>query len=177
MASFKVHTCLIQPGKNQSSPTPINGQELAGDDALFDLLGRIFHSPRDPRDFDVVFRKSADGKQQNEVRNAIIAYQQTQNIETAIKIALRLQASTDRRSGNGLLFLMTGQHATKYRTVISRFPANEGILAEVREEGLDVAFLEQVFIRQLSAYKSILLEDIDPPNQYWGGSCDRSSGG
>jgi hypothetical protein len=177
MTAFKAHTCLVHPGRQTSSVVKIIGKELAGDGPLHDLLAKIFHAAPESRDFEVTFRKSSDGKQSNPVRDLIIAYQSTPSLETARKIAERLQGATDRRSGTGLLFLMTGQHATKFRTVLSRFPANEGILAQSSDSGFDVEFLEQVFIRQLSAYKALRLDDVDPSNAYWSGfATDRQAG-
>lgn len=177
MTTFKAHTCLVHPGRNTSPVTGIIGKELTGDGALLDLLAKIFHASPEDRDFEVTFRKSEDGQQTNPVRDLIIAYQSSPSLESAQMIAERLQGATDRRSGTGLLFLMTGQHATKFRTVLSRFPANEGILAQSGATGFDVEFLEQVFIRQLSAYKALRLDDIDPVNAYWSGfATDRQAG-
>lgn len=108
----------------------------------------------------------------------MIALASAPKLSNAKKLATRLRDVTDKRSGIGLLFVMTGQHGSKKRTVLSRFPANEAILAEIDDSGLEVELLEQVFIRQLSAYKSILLEDADPPNSYWTGfATDRQAGG
>lgn len=178
MSTFSAHTFLVQPGKNLSTQPDISGRELTGDGELISLLGSIFHANTSSKDFEVTFRKSDDGSQQNVVRDLVIAHQQAQSLESAQAIAARLQETTDKRSGMGLLFVMTGQHATKFRTVLSRFPANEGILAEIQDDGLDVEFLNQVFIRQLSAYKAMLLEDTDPINSYWSGfATDRQAGG
>lgn len=114
----------------------------------------------------------------SDCRDLLIALQQTPNLSRAKALATRLRDVTDNRSGTGLLFVMTGQHGSKMRTVLSRFPANEAILAEIDATGLEVELLEQVFIRQLSAYKSILVEDDDPPNSYWTGlATDRQAGG
>lgn len=177
MTTFKAHTCLIHPGRNVSSVVPISGKELSGEGALLELLGKIFHASPEERDFEVTFRKSEDGQQKNAVRDLIVAYQTSPSLVSALQVAERLQKATDRRSGTGLLFLMTGQHSTKKRTVLSRFPANEGILAQSGESGFDVEFLEQVFIRQLSAYKALRLDDDDPINSYWSGfATDRQAG-
>ena len=177
-ASFDIHAFLIHPGKNEENSTVPNGKMLSGTGKLFDLLANIFHAPTDAGGFEVTFRHAPDGSQQNDCRDLMIALQQNATLNNAQALARRLQSVTDKRSGIGLLFLMTGQHGSRERVVISRFPANEAILAEIDESGLEVELLEQVFIRQLSAYKAILLEDDDPPNEFWTGlATDRQAGG
>lgn len=177
MRSFRVHTFLVHPGKNQDPAPAISGKEVNNAGKLTDLLLRIYQAQPEPRDFEITFRHAADGTKQNDCRDLLLAYQAKPSLEAGLAIATRLQSVTDRRSGMGLLFVMTGQHGTKFRTVISRFPANEGILAEVDASGLDVEFLEQVFIKQMSAYKSILVEDQHPPSLYWSGfATDRQAG-
>jgi len=178
MATLSIHAFLIHPGKNVEVPVELSGKPVSGPSRLFDVLADIFHAPSDDKDFEVVFRPTDDGTQQNDCRDLIIAHQAEQDVETAHAIAYRLQVVTDRRSRMGLLFVMTGQHGTKLRTVVSRFPADEAILAEVLEDGLDVEFLEQVFIKKMSAYKAVLIEDDDPSNGYWDGfATDRQAGG
>lgn len=178
MATVSIHAFLVHPGKNDDDPEELSGNPLVGPSKLFDMLADIFHAQPEERDFEIAFRPADSGAQQNDCRDLILAHQSDPTEETAEAIAARLQAVTDNRSGMGLLFVMTGQHGTKMRTVISRFPANEAILAEVAEEGLDVEFLEQVFIRNLSAYKAVLIEHADPPSAYWDGfATDRQAGG
>lgn len=177
MASVTIHTFLVQPGKNQNPSPKVSGKKVSGSGKLVDLLANIFHAQPDRKDFEITFRPAPDGKQQNDCRDLIVRYQSSPTLTNARAIAQRLQDMTDKRSGMGLLFVMTGQHGTKYRTVISRFPANEGIVAEVASNRLDVAFLEQVFIRQMSAYKAVLLEDASPKSLYWSGfATDRQAG-
>ena len=108
----------------------------------------------------------------------MLAHQSEATEETGKAIAERLQNATDNRSGMGLLFVMTGQHGPRFRLVVSRFPANAAIMAEVSEDKLDVAYLEQVFIKRMSAYKAILLEDPNPQSNFWRGmATDRQAGG
>ena len=178
MATLSIHAFLIHPGRNLEHPETISGKPLVGPNKLFDLLADIFHSPPDEKDFEVAFNPDDDGSQHNDCRDLILAHQSAQDVSSALSIAQRLQSVTDNRSGMGLLFVMTGQHGTKMRTVISRFPANEAILAEVAEDGLDVEFLEQVFIKKMSAYKAMLIENDDPTSEYWDGfATDRQAGG
>ena len=178
MSSFKIHAFLVHPGKNVDVQPEPKGKELIGSGKLFDLLGNIFHALKNSGGFEVSFRPADDGSQQNDCRDLMIAVESDPNIANARALAARLQSVTDNRSGTGLLFVMNGQHGVRKRTVLSRFPANEAIRAEIDEAGLAVELLEQVFIRQLSAYKAVLLEDADPNNEYWNGiAIDRQAGG
>ena len=52
------------------------------------------------------------------------------------------------------------------------------ILAEIDDTGLDLEFLEQVFIRRMSAYKALLLQAPNPTTGFWtGATTDRQAGG
>lgn len=178
MASFDIHAFLIHPGRNIPSPPAVTGKKLTGTGKLFDLLANIFHASTEAGGFEVSFLHASDGTQQNDCRDLLIAVQQNPTLANARAIANRLQKATDNRSGIGLFFVMTGQHGSKKRTVLSRFPANEAILAEIDDAGLEVELLEQVFIRQLSAYKALLIEDVEPTDSYWSGlAIDRQAGG
>jgi hypothetical protein len=70
------------------------------------------------------------------------------------RIAARLQNVTTHRSGLGLLFLITGTEGLESKIIISRFPADEGILAEANREALTVEFLERIFVKNARAYKA-----------------------
>jgi hypothetical protein len=61
---------------------------------------------------------------------------------------------TTQRSGLGLLFLMSGVDDGDSKLVLSRFPADQGILAEETEDRLRVEFLEKVFMKSATAYKA-----------------------
>lgn len=178
MTSFIAHAFLVQPARNLAVQPKLSGKTLPTSGKLFDLLADIFHAKPNEKDFEVTFKPATDGKQQNDCRDLILAFQKSKKIADARAIAARLQGSTDKRSGKGLLFLMAGQHGTRTRVVISRFPADQAIMADVDANGLDVKFLEQVFIKRMSAYKAILLEDANPSATFWTGmATDRQAGG
>lgn len=178
MTISQAHAFLIHPGK-LSILIPVSGKTLnIGTGKLFDMLNGIFSSEPSSRDFDVMFNSGSDGKQVNACRDLMIKYQNNPNYDNGLAIANRLQKCTDNRSGIGLLFLMSGNHGLNKRLVVSRFPTDQAILAEVDDNGLDVEFLEQVFIKRLSAYKALLLDHQDPSNGYWSGTAtDRQAGG
>lgn len=172
-----IHAFLIYPGKGVFEPPAVSGKKLDHTGKLFQLLNSIYIAEPDRRDFEVTF-KHTNGKQQNDCRDAMIAHATKSSLENGREIAKSLQAVTDNRSGIGLLFLMSGNHGLKQRLVVSRFPADQAILAEIDESGLDLEFLEQVFIRRMSAYKALLLQDANPTTGFWSGvATDRQAGG
>jgi hypothetical protein len=173
-----IHAFLIHPGKGVATPAAISGKKLDQSGKLFELLRSIFMSGPDKRDFEVTFKHATGGTQQNDCRDDMIKYATDPTLPNGRAIAKRLQAATDNRSGIGLLFLICGDHGLKRRLIVSRFPANEAILAEIDASGLDLQFLEQVFIRRLFAYKALLLEHQNPSSGFWSGMVtDRQAGG
>ena len=68
----------------------------------------------------------------------------------------------------GLLFFVlggTGDH----EVVISRFPADEGILAEPHESTLDVEFVERIFMKNEAFYKAALYRGKSLKGDFWDG--------
>lgn len=173
-----IHAFLIYPGKGVSVPAEITGKKLELEGKLFEQLRTIFVAGPDNRDFEVTFKLTGSGAQQNDCRDLMIAYVNKSSKPHGHAIAQRLQNVTDNRSGIGLLFLMKGTKGLKTRLVVSRFAADQAILAEIGESGLDLQFLEQVFIRRMSAYKAMLLEHENPNAGFWtGAATDRQAGG
>jgi len=178
MASVKIHAFLVHPGKGATSVPAVSGKQLSSSGKLYDLLADIFHAQPDQRDFEVTFRPAQNGTQQNDCRDLFINFHTNPNSSNAELIAKRLQAATDNRSGMGLLFLMAGQQGTRHRVVVSRFPANQAIMADTASGGLNVQFLEQVFVKRMTAYKALMLEDQNPASTFWTGmATDRQAGG
>lgn len=169
---------LTPPGKGASGSAAISGKELViGPDKLSTMLAGIFSSNPSPRDFDITFNRSLAGKPENVCRSLLIAFNAKPDFSSALEIAKRLYSVTDNRSGLGLLFILSGTLALKQRVVVSRFPTDEAILAEVASSGLAVEFLEQVFIKRLSSYKAVMLEHENPGNGFWSGvATDRQAG-
>jgi hypothetical protein len=144
---------------------------------LFNMLNDIFSGDASSRDFQVTFNSGAAGAQVNDCRDLMVSFQSRPTLVNGRKIATRLQAATDGRSGIGLLFLLSGIHGLKQRMVVSRFPTDQAVLAEVGSGGLDVEFLEQVFVKRLSSYKALMLQHKSPAAGFWSGvATDRQAG-
>lgn len=141
------------------------------------MLDDIFSGDSTARDFEVTFNPAADGTQVNDCRDLLIEFEAKPTESNGLLVAERLQSVTDNRSGIGLLFLISGTVGLKRRLVASRFPTDQAVLAEVNSGGLDVEFLEQVFIKRLSSYKAIMLQHQTPKNGFWKGlATDRQAG-
>lgn len=94
------------------------------------------------------------------------------------KIAERLQTITTNRSGLGLLFLMQGKARGSHKLVVSRFPADQGVIAEEDENHLSIEFIERVFMKSARAYKSAFYQSESLKRGLWDGKAvDRQISG
>ena len=124
---------------------------------LFNMLQDLCDRAHQECRIEIMFRPNDDGTPNNECRAYLETYLRAPSLENGRVIAERLQVVTTNRSGLGLLFLAKceardGAHGL----VISRFPAEQGVVAQERSNGLDVEFIEQVFTKNAKAYKSAI---------------------
>lgn len=153
----RIHSYLVHPGKGLSEQPPISGAEIPNVGGLFTMLDGLYNRAPDECKIEILFRPDHSGAQQNACANLILSYVAGPSIETGLLVAERLQRVTTNRSGLGLLFLLTGTNDVGQHTVvISRFPADEGVVARENQEQLSVEFVEQVFMKNSKAYKSVL---------------------
>ena len=174
----KAFAYLIHPGRNVKIPTPVGSKEIMlGSGKLSNMLDGIFAGEPGSHDFEITFNSGPGGSKLNACRNLIIDFYEAPSLKTGLPVAQRLQAATDNRSGIGLLFLLSGTHGLKKRLIASRFPTDQAILADTSSGGLNVEFLEQVFIKRLSSYKALTLEHAAPKDGFWSGiATDRQAG-
>ena len=164
-----IHSFLIHPGKNLEEPPEISGTVVAHAGRLFDMLKKVFDNAEEECPHDIAFSPDEDGQQQNKCRNSILAYLKKSDLVHGRLLAKRLQAVTTNRSGMGLLFLMIGKHKAETKVVVSRFPADSGILAEEREKGLSVEFLERIFMKSATSYKAAVYTGKSHDHDFWKG--------
>ena len=173
IVTFKIdhiYTFLVEPRKGVKLHHHSGGTKLSGSGKLINLLTDIFDKAEDECDIEIRFLPSDNGAQQNECRDEIIKYIEKASIDNARKIATRLELCTTQRSGLGLLFLIDGSNATEKKFVISRFPADSGILADQKAGKLDVKFLERVFMKNSKTYKSVVYRHKSLATGFWQGS-------
>jgi hypothetical protein len=167
----EIRSFLIKPGKGQESPSPI-GTDVDLKGPVFDLLANIFHSSDAECNIDIRFR-AINGDQDNDVRDALISYLEetkpSDAMSMAQNLALSLQNVTTNLSGQGLLFLISGNSGPHNKLVISRFPADNGIVADEGTDKLKISFIEQVFMKNMRAYKAVAYTNLTSTSNVWKG--------
>lgn len=170
MAIELIYSFLTYPKKSQSEDAVISGTEVpmvAG--KLNSMLRDIFDGADKDCNVPVMFTSNGD-KQENAVRTDLLSLLGSPSVENAAPLATRLQHSTSGSSGMGLLFICLGKDANdNRRIVISRFPADEGVVAERTTDKLTVQFVEQVFLKSSYSYKAATYVWNGKPNQLWSG--------
>lgn len=178
MALQTINAFLVRPGKGVTNPEPIAGNDIPLDGAIYDMLSKIFDDDPQSRDFEITFKMSESGEQQNDCRDLCVLYCSKPGLENGLLLAKRLQDVSDNRPGIGLLFILHGTRGINSRLLIARFPADQAILAEVGDSGLGLEFLQQVFIKRMAAYKAVLFDDRVSSKMYWKGiATDKQAGG
>jgi hypothetical protein len=176
MAVTHIHTYLVLP-RAAVGAGDIGGAALNLDGKLFALLNDIYTKSDNQCNIDISFNTPENGLQQNPVRSLILAYLVDPNLDRGRDIAIKLQGATDGRSGLGLLFLIKGMEGLNHKIVISRFPADNGIVAEMGSRGLNVEFLERVFMKSAHAYKAAAYSGPAIDGEFWQGrAVDRQIG-
>ena len=169
MAISALHSFLVQPAKGEATQPSIGGASLEKSGRLFSMLSGVYEKSESECGIDISFNHNSDGTQQNDCRDVLTTYVDKPTLTHGKKIAERLQSVTTKRSGLGLLFLIAGVEGDKTKLVVSRFPADHGILAEQDGQSLSVEFLEKVFMKSAVSYKAALYADRSPQSGYWSG--------
>lgn len=164
-----IHSFLVHPGKHEENQPAIKGTNVPLAGKLFDMLNRVFDGAEQECSHDITFDPSDDGKQVNPCRDLVVAYLKKGTLPNGQRIAERLQQVTTGRSGLGLLFLMSGKTGSERKIVLSRFPADSGILAEEAADGLTVEFLEKVFMKSATSYKAAVYRGTSASGDFWDG--------
>lgn len=158
---------LLSPGKHLEDQPQISGTLIERHEGrLFEMLREVYEKSDQECSIEIAFDST---EQQNDCRELIVSYLKEQSLEKGRQIAERLQKVTTRKSGLGLLFLFTGKVGNQVKLVISRFPADNAILAEINQEILNVEFLEKVFMKNAMAYKAVLYRGASFDSDFWDG--------
>ena len=168
MKPGKILSYLVPPGKGQESPDKVTGTQVPpAAERLFSMLAGVFENSES--ECKVPIRFVTDGSPQNDVRDEIRALLKQPTLNNGKKLAERLRGVSTGKSGLGLLFLMLGQEGTLHKLVLSRFPADEGILAERKKGSLQVAFVERVFMKNAKTYKAATYKGKAIDTGFWSG--------
>jgi hypothetical protein len=163
-----IHSFLIHPGKGEETPHDIKGAVVPKSGKLFSMLQPIFDHAAEDCPHRIAFN-SQNGQQKNDCRDALITYIKNRDLNHGREIAKRLQGVTTHRSGLGLLFLVTGEEGGETKVVVSRFPADSGVLADEKGKGLTVEFLERIFMKNAKSYKAALYTGKSFTKDFWHG--------
>jgi len=169
MEISSIHSFLIHPGKNLEEPHEINGTAVTKTGRLFDMLKKVFDTAEEECQHDIAFVPDEEDEQRNECRDSVLSYIKACDLPSGRLMASRLQKVTTNKSGLGLLFLMMGANKGETKVVISRFPADSGILAEEKEKGLSVEFLERIFMKSATSYKAAVYSGRSHDKDFWKG--------
>ena len=167
-----IHSFLVHPSKHDDSAPAIGGTRVAlnAPGRLVEMLDGIYTGAEKECKIDISFDPAPDGSQQNDCRDLVVQYAQYRQMDDGRAIAGRLQSVTTLKSGLGLLFLIVGSEDSGHtKLVISRFPADNGILADQERNGLSVKFLERVFMKKATSYKSVVYSDTSFDAGFWDG--------
>lgn len=168
---IKIFSFLTFPAKHLDEQPKIAGTEIRNIGKLYQMLTEVFNRAPYECNIPICFMASEDGTQFNEVRAEVIDLLKEQSVPLGLKLAQRLQATTTNKSGLGLLFLTIGEDSSGEKILlISRFPADEGIVAAQNAETLSVEFVEQVFLKNAHAYKGALYKDSSIESGFWTGN-------
>jgi len=156
MTITHLFSCLVLPGKHAQIEEEPKGAQLPLSGNLFKMLADVFRASDGECTVPIRFRMASDGSQQNDARDEVIGLLRTPSLEMALILARRLYQVTTARSGLGLLFFMFGHEHSQIKFVVSRFPADQGVLAEASSDTLEVEFVERVFMKSAASYKAAL---------------------
>jgi hypothetical protein len=167
MALKIIFSFLTYPRKGKAPGDPVEGISIAPDDGkLSRMLIGVFEAADKECNIPVMF--TAD-QQHNPVRTELLALLKKPSVANAAVLAERLQQSTTGTSGIGLLFVCLGDDGVNTRIVISRFPADEGVVAKHGAGKLTVEFVDQVFLKSAFSYKSATYLSTGKPGDMWKG--------
>lgn len=169
----KILSFLTYPGKHKEEPPEISGAIIPKKGKLFNMISSIFEKSDSDCKIPIIFLPE-NGEQKNDVRDEILKLMASKSIEDGRALANRLQNATTEKSGMGLLFFTIGSEDKECKIVISRFPADEGVVAERNSAKLIVEFVEEVFLKSAYSYKSAMYKSpLDHPDLWTGYAIDK----
>ena len=166
---YHIFSSLVPPGKHEAT-IEIRGSSITLEGKLYGMLANIYDKADEECNIPIRFLPARDGTQNNEVRSAIVDLVEDPTLDKATALAHRLSGVSTGRSGLGLLFLIVGKAGDDHKLLISRFPANPGILAEASDKGLSVELVEKVFMKNVASYKAALYRSRVPTAEFWNGA-------
>lgn len=164
-----IYSFLTYPKNHEKAEEKIEGIHIRADGGkLSKMLAEVFDSPRSKRDVPVSFTAV---NQVNETREKLLNFFNSPKLTTGRVLAKALQDSTPGTAGMGLFFICLGSDEGKAgaRVVLSRFAAEEAVVASKKGGALSVEFVEQVFLKNAHTYKAATYRHEEGRNDAWKG--------
>ncbi len=161
---------LVSPGKNMDNPPNVIGAMLPLLGPLYKMLNLVFEKSDEECDIPIRFVMADDGSQNNAARNIMLAFIEDPTQEKGKVVAERMRDSTTPKSGPALFFIILGKEGKQSKIVLSRFPADQGILAQLKKNTLQVEFIERVFMKNAQSYKAALYRGSSTKGDFWNGA-------
>ncbi len=171
MTIEKIHSYLVHPGNSDDRAKVIKGANItsANGGRLWDMLLGVYENSDEECKIEIIFSPTDDGKQKNPMLDLVHEYAKAPTMIKGRSIAGRLQKATTGKSGLGLLFLIVGKQSGVRKVVISRFPADTGVVAEEHGQDLSVSYIEKVFMKSAKSYKAVAYSGKNK-SEFWKGT-------
>lgn len=111
-----------------------------------------------------------DGKQKNEVRTLVLNVIRSPSLKSCDPLMNRLARFTTHKSGSALVFVSLGIHGSVNKLLISRYKAEEAIIAEKKSKALNVEWIDNAYIKKINTYKGALFVGSNPTADFWDGA-------
>ena len=159
---------LVFPGKNVDNPPEVIGKMLPLTGPIYsNMLNGVFEKSDTECEIPIRFVMADDGSQNNIVRNMLIGFIEDSRLSKGKALAEKLRDSTNPKSGPALFFILLGEQGRQKKIVLSRFPADQGILAQLEQNTLQMEFIERVFMRNAQSYKAALYVGSSTRGDFW----------
>lgn len=167
MQIVEMFAFLCGPHKG-SNPLPApSGIQVPLSGLLFEHISELFAKSESECNVEVAL--ISDGSQGNPFRDVLLPFVSAAGLSGAEAIALRLCASTTRRSKLGLLFLVRATDNRRTSVLLARFPTDTAILVDETSGALDVKLIDKVFVKNYHAFKAARFSGVPAKGAFWDG--------
>lgn len=129
---------------------------------------QLINSVKRECDLNIIFSSSSE-KQNNTTRNMIIDIITNKSIENGLPLIEWLSKNTDNKSKSGLVFILIGNDNEDQFIIITRYPAEEGIIISDKKNNIKVEILDEVFLKNSHRYKMAFFEGQSYQGDFWKG--------
>jgi hypothetical protein len=182
MKTRAMFSFLVHAGKGASEQPEISSTTIPDHARVWSVISRLFESAETDCEVAIAFTQGDAGEKRNPCRDELVAFLKAPSLATGHPLAARLQAVTTDRSGLGLFFLTYGDDRKDRKALLSRFPAEAGILADEQGGKLSIQYVERVFMKNWKTYKAAVYSGSSFDGDFWHGKAidkqinDRATG-